>query len=411
MFLILFIKNNFRKSKILKTLTFSTLFFIYFISFYSLQAYSQAPPVPESKVKSLDNLEKQLEQTKQKESSLKAKISSLESTLNITKKNMIKVGDAIQNNEKELQILERRVQELEQKKNTINLSLSKDRKQIAGLVLALERIRRVPPEALLARPKAPYETAQSAMLMSDIIPTLNKRAERLKANLSELTIISENLAKDKEKALHSSKSLLEEHEKLAILIKQRENIYAQTKQDYSQQQKAVLKISTQAKNLKDLVERLEKDKKRRQARLSTKKAVLSKPRTVIPDAGKARLPIAGVIQVAFNEKNTLGAESKGLEIEGRPGALVTAPMGGVIRFTGPFKRYGNLIIIEHKNGFHSLIAGLEKINTKLGRTVKAGEPIGLLQSKDNTQEKAMLYYELRKNGKPINPRKKIEGLS
>jgi septal ring factor EnvC (AmiA/AmiB activator) len=69
-----------------------------------------------------------------------------------------------------------------------------------------------------------------------------------------------------------------------------------------------------------------------------------------------------------------------------------------------------MVIIEHKGGYHSLVAGLEKIDTVVGQSVMAGEPLGLLHY-PKAQEKPVLYYELRYNGKAVNPARKISGLS
>lgn len=369
-------------------------------------ARAEVPPVPKSKSQTLGSIEKQLKSKEQEKKQLEKQMHELEDELETTREKMVRVGKSIQNNEKDLQRLEIRISELETEQEKLERSLEKDRSQIANLVLALERIRRVPPEALLARPDAPLKTAQSAMLMGDIIPTLNKRAESLKENLQQLDEVSTALGKDREEALKTSRTLLNKHKELSKLIGKRETLYSQTQHDFELQQKEVQQISKQAKNLRDLVQKLDEDRKRKAARQATKQAVLSMPDIEVPDAGAARLPIAGIIRTQFEQEDDVGAPSMGIKIEGRPGALVTAPMGGVIRFTGPFKRYGNLIIIEHKDGYHSLIAGLEKIDTVVGRSVNAGEPVGLLQNA-NDSSKAMLYYELRKNGKPIDPARKI----
>ena len=85
-------------------------------------------------------------------------------------------------------------------------------------------------------------------------------------------------------------------------------------------------------------------------------------------------------------------------------------MGGVIRFSGHFKNYGNMVIIEHEDGYHSLVAGLEKIDTVVGQNIIAGEPLGLLHYEGSRSDKPVLYYELRYNGKAVNPAKKFSDL-
>ena len=116
-----------------------------------------------------------------------------------------------------------------------------------------------------------------------------------------------------------------------------------------------------------------------------------------------------MIKTRYNEEDDFGAKSKGVSIEGYGGALIVAPMGGVIRFAGYFKNYGNMLIIEHKNGYHSLVAGLEKIDTVVDQSVVAGEPLGhLYQSKSGNPP--TLYFELRHKGKAIDPARKFSDL-
>ncbi len=85
-------------------------------------------------------------------------------------------------------------------------------------------------------------------------------------------------------------------------------------------------------------------------------------------------------------------------------------MGGVVDYAGIFKGYGNIIILRHEKDYHSLIAGLDKIDTIVGRAVNAGEPMGKMVSSSSDGGQPVLYYELRHKGKPVNPSKKISGL-
>ncbi len=375
-------------------------------------AWAEAPPVPQSKAKTVGSIEDQLEAGQAEQEKLEKEVKTIESELGKTRDRLVNVARSVQSNEKELQSLENTISALEEEQHAIQESLSHDRQKIAGLILALERIERVPPEALLARPEAPLKTAQSAMLMGDIIPLLHKHAEDLKTKLADMDRISARLEHDRKKALATADSLREEHTQLSGLVDRRQKLFAQTHEDYEQQAEEVQKISLQAKNLQDLVEKLETDRKKRQQKKkkdSGSKTAKQDAKTPIPKPGQPQLPVSGTIRVSYDEPDAFGAPSKGLEIDGRGGAVVVAPMGGVVRFTGPFKRFGQLIIIEHTGGYHSLIAGLEKIDTVVGHNVSAGEPLGSLQNKSSGSPS--LYYELRLDGKPIDPAKKFANLS
>ena len=86
--------------------------------------------------------------------------------------------------------------------------------------------------------------------------------------------------------------------------------------------------------------------------------------------------------------------------KGRANATVVAPFDGEVVFTGPFRDYGNMVLIKHKNGYISLIAGLGKVDTGLNQTASRGEPIGTMPASGNGEA----YVELRDaDAKPIDP--------
>ena len=128
-----------------------------------------------------------------------------------------------------------------------------------------------------------------------------------------------------------------------------------------------------------------------------------KPASLRPFAkarGALLVPASGPIMRHFGENDELGVASKGLTFETREGAQVVAPFDGRVLFAGPFKGYGQILIIEHGDGYHSLLAGLDRIEGTVGQWLVAGEPVGTMPRGD---VKPHLYLELRQNGQPINP--------
>ena len=87
-----------------------------------------------------------------------------------------------------------------------------------------------------------------------------------------------------------------------------------------------------------------------------------------------------------------------MTIKARAGAHVIAPFDGTVLFAGPFKNYGQLLIIDNGNNYLTLLAGMERIDTNVGQEVLAGEPIG--QMKESNPD---LYIEIRKDGQPVDP--------
>src|SRR5690606_26171890 len=113
------------------------------------------------------------------------------------------------------------------------------------------------------------------------------------------------------------------------------------------------------------------------------------------------LPVRGRIAHAFGATTESGQPAKGVTIDAGPGSTVVAPRDGVVVFAGPFRGLGQLLIIEYGGKYHLLRAGLARIDTAVGESVLAGEPVGIMQARRGAG--AALYMELRRNGQPINP--------
>lgn len=379
-----------------------------------LPVKADTPPIPKNKQEALHSFEERLAQENKNKDILKKQSQHIHNDLASTKNKLIDTAATIQKNEDDLKNFEQRIANLEVKKSILEDDLKTDRASIAKLILALERIRRTPPEAMLARPDTPYKTAQSAMLMGSIIPSVNRHAEKLNKNLETLGRVTSDLELEKSSLLKTSKDLKVQHKKLSSLIEKRTKLFTKTNSDIVARELSIQQISLQAQNLEDLVKRIEENERkekirREKERKKAKYITRAKPHRKIMDSGTSRLPISGIIRVGYRQADHLGAKSKGITIEGRAEALVITPMNGTIQFTGTFKRYGNIVIIEHANGFHSLIAGLDKINSVIGDHVKSGEPIGILPN-SSLIPRPTLYYELRKNGKAVNPAIKFPSL-
>src|SRR5260221_74033 len=116
--------------------------------------------------------------------------------------------------------------------------------------------------------------------------------------------------------------------------------------------------------------------------------------------GAMVMPVAGRLKRRYGESDEFGAASKGILVLAPAGGRVVAPFDGRIEFAGPFRGYGQILIIEHGDGYHSLLAGLERIDGVVGQWLVSGEPVGIMPTGDRG---AALYLELRRHGQPINP--------
>ncbi len=116
--------------------------------------------------------------------------------------------------------------------------------------------------------------------------------------------------------------------------------------------------------------------------------------------GKWVWPIKGRIVRSFNTRR-IGAN--GIRISGRPNQTVNAADGGVVAYKGNgLNGYGNVVIIKHKGGLLSAYGFLSKTYVREGQRIKKRQKIGTVGFAAN--KKLMLHFEVRKNGKPVNPK-------
>jgi septal ring factor EnvC (AmiA/AmiB activator) len=137
-------------------------------------------------------------------------------------------------------------------------------------------------------------------------------------------------------------------------------------------------------------------------------ASLQRPDTVrsFPEEpGNILLPVHGDIVLRYGERvpSDSGQDTtlKGIKIRTRPGADVIAPFDGKVVFSGNFRSYGQILIIDHGGRYHTLLAGLHRIRAVVGQWVLAGEPVATMDPQSSKEPE--LYLELRRTGQPINP--------
>ena len=118
-------------------------------------------------------------------------------------------------------------------------------------------------------------------------------------------------------------------------------------------------------------------------------------------------PAAGPIEVGFGRIvdprfNTVTVQ-KGLDIRARPGAEVRAVAPGRVVHAGWFRGYGNLVIVDHGDGYHTLVAHLASMSTAIGEEVQGGSLLGTVGDTGSLKG-PYLYFELREKGRPVDPR-------
>jgi murein hydrolase activator len=368
---------------------------------------------------------------------LENQASQLKVAIQQSTEKMVDVAAQIQKREQKLDRVEDKLDLLATERANQLAALGKRRTDVVRLLAALQNLSRQPPQLLLVRPNAAIDTARSAALLKLVVPQLEAQTSSLKKDIAALNAVKADLDTERETYRIELASLSEDRETLKELRAAREEKRTLLLDQAGDEQAKAQTLAAQARDVKDLLAQLEKTERKR-ARL----AALPGPR-LRPDFTKAPLravpppksttvtrpPVTGtpplrlrppVVAMTPALPRTLGlgtlpargdiitgfggatanGPSRGLSIRTRPDATVTAPAAGRVVFAGPFRAYGQMLIISHGEGYHSLIAGLTRLDAKNQQMIQAGEPVGIMGSGG---EQTALYFELRRGGDAVNP--------
>lgn len=317
---------------------------------------------------------------------------------------------------------ERRLGELADAEDNLKASLASRRGVLAEVLAALQRLGRQPPPVLLVRPDAALESVRSAILLGALLPELRVEAEALASDLKEMVRLRDQISEEKQRSAKDLAALGEERARLEALVDERQRQQTAREQDYAAEQKHARDLAKEAQTLEGLIARLEKDGRGRKApagpppgqQPSDNLAALQDTSRLAPAMpfeeakGLLPLPVSGRRMHDFGAPDGLGGSEHGATIAARPGAQVTAPCDGWVVYAGPFRSYGQLLILDAGGGYHVLLAGMERINVELKQFVLTGEPVAVMggtqtASMTTTISEPALYVEFRKDGTSIDP--------
>ncbi len=339
-----------------------------------------------------DNIRNEIIARQTAHAMLTHKSNELNAQVSDLKKNLVRVTRNLRLSQDDLSQTSETLQNLEQKKSLVVEKLYKDQQAMGGLVSAIRKYSQMTTPDMLMQAN-PVDAARASLVMKSVMPRLQKQASLLKAELGEIKKIEDSIQQQKVLQTAQTQQLNKQQSALTLLLAARQKLYQSTENQRRAQEMEVAKLTKESRNLEDLVRRLKlKEQNDRNVEHEHEAQRAHRP-------GQLIMPVSGRVFTAFGQKNELGARSEGIIFSTSPGASVVAPLAGIVRFAGPFQKYKQILIIEHKGGYHSLITGLAHIDTVVGASLAAGEPVGVAKTSGSPR----IYFELRHNGKPINP--------
>ncbi len=380
----------------------------------------------------LDAVTRDITLSSQRRAELAKEIDSLDKDRATLNQSLLDAGDQVQKLEAASDRTERRLGALTNQEDRLRASLGERRAVLAEVLAALQRVGRHPPPAILVRPEDALASVRSAILLGAVVPDLQQAAEAVATDLRSLVALRKEQERERDRLRTDTTALLEGRTRISLLLEQKRAARAASAEALANEEKRAAALADQATSLRDLISRLERDEPAAAAASAEaeKAAVIAhensggRPAKSLGSAGRLApavafvnakgllpMPVSGRVIRAFGDNDGLGGRTQGLSITTRPGGLVSSPTDGWVVYSGPFRSYGQLLIINAGDGYHVLLAGIGRTDVQLGQFVLAGEPVAVMAEQkvasigavDVGAAQPVLYIEFRKDGISIDP--------
>ena len=337
--------------------------------------------------KKIAQQEKAISKVGKKESSVLKNLQKIGSQLKLKKRELEIYKWNFKNNQKKISSLEPRLKKAEQK--------IKSHKKILGL-----RLRSIYKEG----PMFPLRVAFSSNNVTDLMQRLKymdliaqqdsqllqeylKQLEQIKQDKTSLYAVRAKLVNLKKNTVSKKREIEKTKKEKSVYlkkIKRKKNLSVKVRKE----------LLAASNNLNKLIDKL------------LVKLVSGEGLDISDKKGRLNLPLKGQILNKFGRKRVKEYESyivyNGINVRAKKGTPVQAVFDGKVLYTGELEGYGNLVIVGHGKEYHSLYGHLDNIKVTANKVVRTGDVIAL-SGDSGSLEGETLYFELRKNGKPIEP--------
>jgi septal ring factor EnvC (AmiA/AmiB activator) len=364
---------------------------------------------------------------------LKAEIAAIGQDRSKLNQELIDIAAKVRNVESRIADAESRLGDLDTREQAIRGSLQSRRSEIVEVLAALQRAGRRAPPALLVSPEDALQSLRTAIMLGAVVPEMRAQSVKLVTDLGELVTVRKTIAAERDQLATDRDGLRVDQTRLASLVEERQKQQSAAEQNMQAEAARALELSRKVDDLQSLIAKMEQDlqsaaKAAAAAKLATERAAAAaasgKPNlAALKDPGRLSpaiafasakgllaLPVNGTRIRDYGGSNGAGGTEKGISLATRAGAQVTTPCDGWVVYAGPFRSYGQLLILNAGGGYHVLIAGMERISVNIGQFVLTGEPIATMGTTSRiasilatSVSRPVLYVEFRKDGTPIDP--------
>jgi murein hydrolase activator len=398
-----------------------------------------APEIAGKKLE-LRSLEENLSSTDEKKRKLDSEIDKLESERQRLSQALLDAAARLRATEENASDLENRLLELKSEEDAVLRSLESRRALVGEVLLVLQRMGLHPPPALLARPEDILEAIRASMTIGAVLPQMRAETAALQGDLKRLLSLRDDIRVQKARLAQDKENLISQRALLQEMLETRRLARAEKESARNAEADRVRTLAAKATSIKDLIQRMEAESEaaRKAARAAKeadearaaaeaaqtreqraralaapfKDAARLAPAVAFGDLkGRLPLPIVGAIARRFGAPDGYGGTEKGLSITARENGVVVSPSDGWVAFAGPYRSYGELLILNAGSGYYLVLAGMSRISVDVGQFVLAGEPVASMGDGSTRTaatiaigaKQPVLYVEFRRDGISIDP--------
>ncbi len=354
---------------------------------------------------------------------LRGRIEALKKQLTESESSKAEASDALKDSERAVSETSRKLYQISGKRRDVNTALSRlqsrarvvenniaDEQATLGRLLYQQYVGgQSDVIKLVLNGEDPNEIARQLHYLSYVARARAELLASLRENLGNLDKLTGETRR-KSSELHTLQS--EETLQMRRLEKEkaeRQRVYVKVSDDIDKSRKQLSTLKRDEERLSQLIERLA-----REAARKTKKPGKRIANQALPNAdtgegpfrqlkGRLRLPVIGELMNRFGgQRRDSGLSWKGLFIAAKPGRDVKAVAGGRVVYADWLRGFGNLLILDHGDGYMSLYGNNESLLKQVGEETRAGDSIAATGNSGGNPDSG-LYFELRFQGKPFDP--------
>jgi septal ring factor EnvC (AmiA/AmiB activator) len=322
-----------------------------------------------------------------------------------------------------------RMDELARRKQESEARLAARAADLAPLLPLVERLSLYPAETLLALPADPETALSGVLVLRGLTQQLERDATAIRREQATLEATLRAMAAEAPRLAAAQSAQAAQADELDRQIAATEAGRREATSEADAAQHRAADLAAKAESLRAVIAAIEAERRAAEAQARAEAALAEKQKhsaqaeaarrrqealarptgagTIAPAArphGQLTAPVAGRIVRGWGEPTDAGPAT-GITYQAPPAARIVSPCGGRVVFGAPFRSFGLLMIVDCGGGYHAVLAGLERLDTQVGRPVQAGEPVGVMPSWDPRVPGSHpgLYVELRHDGLAVNP--------